>query len=56
MLPISIAALAGWMSISVSQPSAVPVRCGRTAQAIGSWVAAKPPTKPRSAASDAKGP
>jgi len=44
MLPSSMAAFRGWMSISVNQPDTMPVAMGRTAQAIGSWVVEKSAT------------
>ncbi len=56
ILPSSIDACFGWMSISVSQPLATPVLTGRTAQAIGSWPLAKSATNASSAASVANGP
>ena len=56
ILPISMAAFFGCISISVIQPSAAPETCGRTAQASGSCWAAKSATKAASAGSAAKGP
>ena len=56
MLPSSMAAFFGWMSISASHPDTTPVATGRTAQTIGSWVAAKSATKRAIASDDGNGP
>ncbi len=56
ILPSSMAAFAGWISISVSQPETTPVATGRIAHAIGSCVLAKAATCRVMAASSANGP
>ena len=56
MLPSSIAAFFGCMSISASQPDTTPVATGRTAQNMGSCWAASSATCLAIAAAEAKGP
>ena len=56
MLPNSIAAFFGWISISDSQPVTTPVLVGRVAQTIGSCVLENSATKRSSAAISANGP
>ena len=56
MLPSSMAAWRGCMSMSVIQPETTPVATGRTAQAIGSWLAASSATWAAKASSVGNGP
>ena len=56
MLPSSMAACLGCMSISVSQPDTLPVATGRTAQYIGSCRLALSATNAANASRAGNGP